>query len=89
MSGVADFLQAALDHNVEDHAKVYLRLEDGRWQIDMGSDSDPLDGMEEGPQCVNGSGGDHGRRCDAVGDTPDLPSLAELCDLLRAHFGVV
>lgn len=74
---------------VEDHAKVYLVIEDGRWTVDPVSDDGyPLDGLEDGAQCIATAPdeADHGRRCDHVDDLPDLPTARELYDLLGELF---
>jgi hypothetical protein len=70
-------------HNVEEHVKVYLVLVDGEWKVDdIIFDGYPLDGLPDGPACVNGENGDHGGTCDAVKHCPQLPTGEQLFDLL-------
>lgn len=80
-------------HCVEDHVKVYLRLEDGKWEIDVTSDDGfPLDGLEDGAQCIGvetGAGDLRAcsRACQVARGAPALPTLPELAEMIRAYYG--
>jgi len=70
-------------HVIEEHVKVYLVRRGDRWVIDPVSDDGyPLDGLEGGPCCNVGHG------CDLAhpDDSPALPTMRQLLDLMQDHY---
>lgn len=84
-----------VQHRIETDVKVYLVLEDGRWEIDPVNDQgDSLDTSSyvEGAQAQCGNWDEAcGGGCDEAAAnaamTVDRPTLPELLDMLRAFYG--
>jgi hypothetical protein len=76
-------------HVLEDHAKVYLRLVEGRWEIDpVTLDGSPLDGLEDGPECSDADTQHRRHDCPLVGDrVPPLPTARQLFCMLADEIG--
>lgn len=85
------------EHDIEESAKVYLELVDGKWAIDpLTLDGAALDGLEDGPWCdywphraeIPGDEAEAKEKCLLlVNAAPPLPNAEELFFLLAEALG--